>query len=232
MNICVLSACYEKPEFAAILTESCRLNNVDLGFCQAAELNGVWPASGDMRVGKMVAALEHLKLIQETQAYTHALWSDGFDTFLQGGEGEIVGGWELLGCPSLVLSAEKNCWPHPEYEMLYPKVKGPYRFINAGTWFGQVGYLIDVIERMIEASEIIQEINDQPIWINSFLTGQLPGAVIDSERRIFQTMWGYEDADGPIEAPVVHYNGGIWRNPEDRRYITHWQKVKEAKGWT
>jgi hypothetical protein len=25
---------------------------------------------------------------------------------------------------------------------------------------------------------------------------------------------------------VVHYNGGIWRNAADTRYVDHWAKVK------
>ena len=224
MNICVLSCCYEKPHLASILTESCKMFGYELKMCEAAELNGVWPASGDMRVGKMVAALEGLKLIQETKAFTHALWADGFDTFIRGHYVDIARGFRHLGEPPMILSAEKNCWPDPIYEVKYPVSESPYRFINAGTWMGQIGYLIDVIGQLV--SKYKEEPNDQRIWTMGFLGGFCPGAVIDTERKIFQTMWGTELADVSPDASVIHYNGGIWRNPEDRRMIDHWASVK------
>lgn len=227
MNLCVLSCAYEKPELAAILAESCKLFGLPLMMCEAAELNGVWPASGDMRLGKLVAALEGLKLIQETKAYSHALWADGFDTFVQVNEGVIANRWRSLGDPPLILSAEKNCWPDEHYRDRYPQVKSEYRFINAGTWMGQVGYLVDVLSQMVE----IHEPNDQRTWTQFYLDGLLPGSLIDSRRIIFQTAWGASEEElNFCGSAVFHYNGGVWRNPLDTRMKNHWESVKASCG--
>lgn len=225
MNLIVLSACYERPDLASILRESCELFHLPLGFCEAKELNGVWPTSGDMRVGKLQAAYEQLLLIKESNAFSHVLWADGFDTFMQARHGKIEAEWHGLGCPPLILSAEKNCWPDSEKAAEYPEVEGEYRFINAGTWMGHVGYLVDVIGKMLASPW--PGGNDQRAWTDAFLGGLLPGAVIDSQRLIFQTMWGATEEELASANPcVVHYNGGIWRNPEDKRYIDHWTRVK------
>ena len=223
VNLCVLSACYEKPELGMILAESCDCVSARLDLCAAVELNGIWPKSGDMRVGKLKAVLENTP-----RGFTHVLWADGFDTFLQEGPDEIMRRWALLGCPPLVLSAEKNCWPDEQYADRYPQVRGDYRFINAGTWLAHVGYLRDILTQMIE----VEEPNDQRTWTAFYLDGLLPGAVIDSQRVIFQTAWGASEEELKYtRACVVHYNGGVWRNPLDTRYKDHWERVKAARGW-
>lgn len=224
MNLVVLSCCYEKPGLAAILTESCKLFDLPLGMCEAKELKGVWPASGDMRVGKVKAALEHLELIKETRAFSHVLWADGFDAFLRHSEREIYKRWVRMGEPPLILSAEKNCWPDEHYADRYPKVDSEYRYINAGTWLGQVDYLVDVLTDMVQ----VNEANDQRLWTQFYLDRLLPGAIIDTERKIFQTMWGTELSEVSPDACVIHHNGGVWRDPTDSRYREHWDMVKKA----
>lgn len=224
MNLCVLSCQYEKPELASILRESCELFELPLAMCEASELNGKWPANGDMRTGKMIAALEHLRLIQETRAFSHVLWADGFDTFIKDDETEIKYRWHLLDCPPLIFSAEQNCWPDPDKAAEYPPATSVYRFINAGTWMGQVDYLVDVMEKILASPW--PDGNDQRAWTDAFLGKLLPGAVLDTDRKIFQTMWGTGLADVSPDASVIHYNGGIWRNPEDTRYRDHWESVK------
>ena len=107
----------------------------------------------------------------------------------------------------------------------YPSTKSAYRFINAGTWMGHVGWLIDKIHSLL--AYYTNQPNDQFIWSHEFISGACTGAVIDSDRLIFQTMWGATAEELASVSPcVVHYNGGIWRNPDDRRYIEHWERVK------
>jgi hypothetical protein len=222
MRLCVLSACYEKPHLASILRESCECQQLPLFFCEAAELGGVWPASGNMRVGKLKAAYE--KLLEIRKDYDYALWADGFDTFVISSAARITRQWYLLGYPPMVFSAEKNCWPDEKAATCYPQTKSLYRYINAGTWMGHVGWLIDRIPITIQYQT---ECNDQRLWTEAFLSGEASGAVIDSDRLIFQTMWGATAEELAEVSPcVVHYNGGIWRNPNDRRYVEHWERVK------
>ncbi len=124
--------------------------------------------------------------------------------------------------PTLNLCVLSCCYEKPELAAILTES----RFINAGTWMGQVDYMVDVIEFALEANP--DEINDQRIWTDAFLGKGLPGAVIDTERKIFQTMWGTELADVSPDASVIHYNGGIWRNPSDTRYVDHWNKVRAS----
>lgn len=224
MNLCVISCCYEKPQLADILRESCERARLPLHFCAAKELNGVWDDAGNMRVGKLVAAYESLDELK-AEGFDHVLWADGFDTFITATERWIEVAWKSYGCPPMILSGEKNCWPADHFANDYPVSDSPYRFINAGTWMAQIDYLRDVLEYMI----LDQEPNDQLTWTRRFLAKQLPGAIIDTDRRIFHTMWGTEWAEVKHSACVFHYNGGIWRNPEDKRMIEHWEKVKAGE---
>ena len=219
MKLCVLSCCYEKPELASILKESCEIQGLPLVFCEAAAFRGTW--SGSMRVGKLVAAREALPGLAN---YTHVLWADGFDSFVQADEQGIFDRLDELGNPPMVFSAEKNCWPDQGEAERYPKVEGPYRYINAGTWMGTVEYLRFAVETALGLSP---DHDDQRLWTQAFLGGHLPGAVVDSYREIFQTMWGTELED-VADSCVIHYNGGIWRNPTDLRYVDHWAKVKKS----
>src|SRR5574340_640 len=200
MNLTVLSAHYERPEMAQLLIDSCRHFRVPLTFCAAKQLNGHW--DGNLRISKMFAAYEALETLGK---YDHILWVDAFDAFVMATVEDIVFRWHNLGCPPMVFSAEKNCWPDPYLADYYPATPSPWKFINAGTWFAQVGYLRDVLKTLL--SQFKEDDNDQRIWTSAFLAGLLPGSVIDTERKIFQTMWGTEiyEVDSPC---VVHYNGG------------------------
>jgi hypothetical protein len=225
MNLVVLSACYERPELAAILVESCELAGLPLRFCQWSGSAGMWP--GSMRTGKMVAVLEALPSLK-ADGVTHILYADGFDCFFTpwADATEVTYRWHLLGCPPMVFSGEKNCWPDADQEARYPKADSPWRFINAGTWLAQIGYLENVIENAL--SIYPTEDDDQRIWTRMYLSGMLPGAIVDTERLIFQTMWGTELSE--VESPcVLHFNGGSWRNPEDRRMADMWEKAKAGR---
>jgi hypothetical protein len=228
MNLVVLSACYEKPELAAILTESCELTCLPLHFCQWSG-SRIWP--GSMRTGKLIAALEALQSLK-ADGVTHVMWADGFDCFVApwADKTEIETRWHLLGCPPMVFSGEKNCWPDAIKRHLYGRFlpsESPWRFLNAGTWMAQIGYLQDSIEKILDFWP--DEQDDQRMWTDALVTARLlPGAIVDTERLIFQTMWETELSE--VESPcVVHFNGGVWRNPEDRRYIDHWEKVKAGR---
>ena len=224
MNLCILSACYDQPERAAILTESCLINRLPLLWCSAKEWKGSWRVPGDYRTGKLQAAYETIQAFRKW--YDHFMWIDGFDSFVQAGSPKIEAAWNALQCPPLVLSAEKNCYPYPAWADNFPTVEGPYRFLCAGAWMGQTGYLIDSLEQVLKWSPR-DERNDQPLWQNFYLGNRLPGAVIDSGRRIFQSMFDVPDSEA-IDAPVVHYNGEASWN-KSTRYQEHWQRVKASK---
>ena len=243
MKLCILSACYDQPCRAAILTESCARIQLPLLMCQAKEWEGSWRVPGDYRTGKLQAAYE--TLLEVRKQYDYAMWVDGFDAFIQlkyhtvgpsllscgirfiRSTSEIIEhAWELLQCPPLVLSAEKNCYPYPNWSESFLKVEGPYRFPCAGAWMGQAGYLIDTIRAMLDCAGG-GERNDQALWQRAFMTRELPGAVIDSQRLIFQNMYDVPDFEA-TEAPVVHYNGeASWG--KSTRYQEHWKRIRDRK---
>ena len=177
---------------------------------------------GSMKVGKMVAVQEAIPNLIG-QGYTHVLWADGFDTFLRHDEPRIMSSYMDYGSPGILFSGEKNCWPDPGVAELYPQSAYPWRFINAGTWMAEISYLKNALESVIAFSG--SEEDDQRLWTRAFLGGILPTSKIDASCSIFQTMW--ETNLSEIADPaVVHYNGGVWRNAQDRRYIEHWERTR------
>jgi hypothetical protein len=222
MRLCVLSCCYEHPELAAILRESCEMFDLPLVMCEASELGGRW--NGDMRLAKLVAPMRKIEELKDQ--YDLFCWSDGFDTFVQATEAEIITQWSIMGKPPMLLSAEKNCFPDPGRAALYPPCESPWRFTNAGNWMGEGEFLIEAIKGALNHS-FPNEIDDQRIWTEEYAIRKTPGIALDTERRIFQNMWGTtEDERRQHSSFVIHYSGGIWRNSIDLRLIDAWKEVK------
>ena len=229
MRLCILSAHYSRPIQASVLIESCTLFWLPLVFCQ----HGTW--TGDFRVCKTLAAREALEELSKN--YTHVLWTDGFDTLVCGTRQDFDSRYESLGEPPLILSAEKNCFPRAELAQQYPVPENgsPWRYICAGGWMANIEYIIPKLDLMLNDPCI----DDQEVWTRTFLAGSLPGAVIDSGCRIFQSFWGTGDDEVSVDghrglinstmlsAPLVlHWNGGSWRNPTDKRMTETWDKIK------
>ena len=220
-----MSVCYERPELSTILRESCAMFGVPLIFCEAPELGGKW--TGDFRVGKLRAVLRGARAVEDK--YDLFMVLDGFDTLVRKPYSDIISRWQILGGPPLLLSAEKNCFPDPGVADRYPACDGPYRYINAGTWLAKTHYLFFALENMVSCQRFERECDDQRMWTQLFLDGSLPGAATDTQSRVFQTMWGATDEEVKSrDACVVHYNGGIWRNPDDHRYVEHWARTRES----
>ena len=222
MRLCVLSCYYEHPELASILRESCEMFGLPLVFCEASELGGQW--NGDMRLAKLVAPMRKIEELKDQ--YDLFCWSDGFDTFVQATEAEILTRWSLMGKPSMLLSAEKNCFPDPGRASLYPACESLYRFCNAGQWMGEPEFLIETIGGVLDRHPV-SEIDDQRMWTEEYAIRKTPGIALDTERRIFQSMWGATEEElRQQRACFTHLNGGCWRNPDDHRLHTMWAAVK------
>lgn len=218
MSLCVLTAWYERPELAAILRESCQINHLMLRVCG----QGNWPH--DMRTGKLEATLRAIPKLRK-EGFDLVLYADGFDSFIVGDEVEIRYRWNAMGKRPMVLSGEKNCWPDAHKADRYPNSDSLWRFINAGTWIAQINYLEDVLSAMLKRVPE-SERDDQRMWTDAYLDGWLPGAVVDTERVLFQTMWQtsiYEVGS----SPVIHHNGGVWRDGPGNKFETHWEIAKK-----
>lgn len=216
MELVIISCCYERLDLASILVESCSLVGAPLRFCEAAEFGGKW--RGSMRVGKMVAALEAVPRLR-AEGFTHALWTDGFDSFLRVGVGEVGRRYEALGSPGILFSGEKNCWPDQARESRYPTNDSAFRFINAGGWVAELGYLEDAIKGILVRDA---DNDDQRLWSEAFVRGYLFGSTIDYGREVFQTFWGTPIEEMRKDSCVFHGNGS------DKRLTQFWEEVKNS----
>lgn len=120
----------------------------------------------------------------------------------------------------IVISAERNCYPHPEAAALYTTHRNPsatYKYVNSGAIIGYVGSLCQIIDTWIRHVEVAA--NDQSIWTGMYLKHQHDSSYIrlDTQAEIFQSLYlSHRDLDPSTlqnrmtgTYPLVwHGNGG------------------------
>jgi hypothetical protein len=231
MNLCVLSCCYEHPERASLLMESCAHFGLPLLMC--GEIGSPWP--GSFRIGKLIAARDTIKSIRKS--FGHVLWTDGFDSIAVAGEAKIMQRFESFGRP-LVFSVETNCYPDPDMIPRYPEnpFGGDCRYLNAGGWMGEVDYLLAAIEAALDHTPQPAPCrdSDQYIWSRAFLDRIVLEAVLDYQPSIFRTMWRHRTLDCLSESEIgdvciVHYNGAVHTDGYVKMAAL-WEKVKRTGG--
>jgi len=219
MNDLLVFTCnYGDLTQTALLRRSCELVNIDLQIFGG----GGWPG---YRQGKLVRAIDFLK----TRTEPFALYTDGHDSIVLHDAAVILDKFQRIGT-SIVVSAEKNCWPdarlagHYPYPQL-PFHNSPWKFINAGGWMGNRLALIEFLSVADTYNGDNLE-DDQRCWTDAFLYNHAwrPLIHVDAGCRIFQTMGGVGGHElGPNgenlithQFPsVLHFNGrtpniGLW----------------------
>lgn len=176
-----------------LLRDSCTRVGISL-----QEFDGTWSSFTQI---KLVRAAEFLR----TRSEPYAMWIDGHDSLILRPEQEILKRFHSF-FGAVVVSAEANCWPHPEWaEKFPPAPPGCPRFLNAGGWIGYTPVLIDMLDWRVKYAK---SDNDQEVWQREFLTGALLDRTLDYRRRIFASI-----ADGPealgSDSCVKHWNGKI-----------------------
>lgn len=158
---------------------------------------------------KVTRLLEHLRLLR-AQGYTHALYTDGRDSFFVAGKSEIESKYSRLGTPPCLMSAEVNCWPDGRLGTEFPQTEYVYRYPCAGQFMGEIDFIVDRWQKMFERYDQDPEEPriDQGWIIKSMLSGELDGLVLDHHCEIFQSA-----ADESVRA-----NRGIARNPVTGSY--------------
>lgn len=113
--------------------------------------------------------------------HTHFVYSDGGDTFCQ----------RKFKVPSEVLlySAERNCYPKPEYADQHPESATPYRYVNGGGYAGPLSLAIEFFEKYLLPLIKSDEANGQLEQMQAFLKAKQDGFPIelDTDCEIFQT---------------------------------------------
>jgi hypothetical protein len=112
---------------------------------------------------------------------THIVYIDAFDNICFGDEFEVLRKFEAFNC-SMVISAEKACYPHPEKAIFYPEIESGWRYVNGGGWMGEINYLKTLFEHFL-----LPDSHDQ-VWLTDTYLNQQEDIKLDSECEIFQTI--------------------------------------------
>lgn len=144
---------------------------------------------------------------------THVLMLDAYDTLFVRGLDSIWSGYAGYSHPPLLLSTERDSWPHGHLADRYPASETPWRFVNGGGWMGERDYLMEHIPKVLAMSD---SANDQELWAFALLDGRLPGFKLDTWCRVFQAMSRTDltlpngvvfNAFTGSQPCILHYNG-------------------------
>lgn len=153
------------------------------------------------------------------------MFTDGFDSWMLGGEEEILTDFESFGS-DIVLSAERRQYPNIEWGMEFPDSETSFRYPCAGGFIGKRKALIDALNTLrtkymnVEFGDKGSEhkSNDQTLWTVAYLRRDL-NFVLDHGNYIFLNMNGVslnelDLFDGVIRVretdmppSVIHFNG-------------------------
>lgn len=133
---------------------------------------------------------------------THMLYTDAFDTLALGGPEEVMAKFgmldltkvEVLGINDpagisydlkikMLISAEKNCYPHPERADRYPDPGTPWRFVNGGGWIAEIEYF-----KYLCGKENLNSGSHDQVWLMDAYLNNLEEIRLDSNCEIFQTI--------------------------------------------
>lgn len=143
------------------------------------------------------ARLDTIKAELKTLApATKVLVTDGWDVLINGSSDKLEQ-W-LEDHPGKVLFAAE-IFKFPYQDIHYPKVKGPFPFLNAGVFAGRSADILDILKAPYDAKT-----DDQGFYTLQFLYGQK--IVLDNHAEFFLCLAG---TALPEKLPlVVHMNGG------------------------
>jgi hypothetical protein len=133
---------------------------------------------------------------------------------------------------TVVVSAERNCFPFPELAAKYPSTKSPYKYLNSGLYMGRRESVMANLALMDAATKY--SVKDQGTWTDAYLrklTVWYP-IVLDNKCRLFQSLHGSLDDVGldragnivnkhTLTTPLVFHGNGS--TPMDK--ILKWLKL-------
>ena len=110
-----------------------------------------------------------------------------------------------------MFSAEQYCWPDADLEHVFPDAPTKYRFLNSGTFIGEVGEL----KKILATDSVDDDGDDQLYYQKIFLSGEFD-IQLDYEGYIFQTHEANTTMlEGQLYNPITgccgciyHGNGG------------------------
>ncbi len=172
-----------------------------------------WPSYGP-------AKIEHARDWLKSRPEELVLYTDGTDSMLVHDASEIIAGWRRAGSPMVLLQAEKNCYPEPNWAREYPipESGSPWRYICAGGWMGRRLALVEALDQIMLRDLWRSGLGgcDQRDWTDWFLRhpGAQDLACLDTECDLFQSAFGGMEMDDAgrnlvtgTYPSVFHFNG-------------------------
>ena len=155
---------------------------------------------------------EYLNKLEDHEV---VLFTDGYDVLYNDNLDSITR--RYIGYnKKVIFSAERDCWPDESLESQFPESNTPYRYLNSGTFIGEVGEL-----RKILSEEIANEDDDQLYCQKVFLKNKY-NIALDYENYIFNCN----------EEDVTIMDNGQYYNPHTNccPSIYHGNGGESAKG--
>lgn len=133
-----------------------------------------WTGNGDV-MRWMYECLVELK-----DQYTHAIYSDGGDTYFLRAP--------VVPDDCIMYSTERACYPHPHWQEKYTNKETPWCYLNGGGHCGPIPLLIEWMERY-GLKDQRGDINGQAELMQAYFKahGEFP-IVLDQQCSIFQTL--------------------------------------------
>jgi hypothetical protein len=162
-----------------------------------------------------------LKFLREnTEGFTHVLYTDGWDAMFTASLDEIVGKYRTAGSPPMLTGGGFMFGNEPDidktpYAHLYDK-RVKYRYPSMAGYIAEIPYLIDIFSRMNKE----ERADDNFAWAEAVREGWF-APVVDTSCQIFQD----QEDDCALDngrlynlltdsQPCILHLGGGYVNPE------------------
>lgn len=143
---------------------------------------------------------------------THIVYVDAFDNVAFAGPAEVIS--KFPDGIKMLISGEKNCYPHPERASDYPESNTPWKYVNGGGWMVEIEYFKELCRK----ENLTDKSHDQ-VWLMDAYLRNHDTIAVDTSCRIFQTIafsypeeWHKEGGRfqnlGTQEFPVYFHGNG------------------------
>lgn len=131
-----------------------------------------------------------IEYIEKHPSVRTMFYMDGFDVLAAAPIHEIFERYEDME-QSVVMSAEKNCWPDKKFADKFPDLT-PYRYPCSGLWIGSTDHLLPFFR---QACQVTTEwyYSDQACVTELMAGGEWPQVYLDTKCELFQSMYASEN---------------------------------------
>jgi len=151
-----------------------------------------WKGFGD----KIIKTYEYIKTHPEI---THFFYTDAWDSLVFDTMEATLN--KIKDKDIILLSAEKNCYPHQSKSILYPETKSPFKYVNGGGWFCNSSIFCAMIDK-----HPLTSIDVDQVWLTDLYLDEPEIVRLDTGCEVFQTI-AFCDED---EFNLDSFSGKVW----------------------